>query len=86
MLSFILLRDLACSRLSGPRVAEWSCGFESDDGSPTSCDMPMDGDFDWLLRAGSTPSRGTGPSAATEGSVYMYLESSRPRQADDEAM
>ncbi|TCI92161.1 fibronectin type III domain-containing protein [Tenacibaculum sp. M341] len=33
-------------------------------------------DGDWLRNSGGTPSRETGPSAATEGSFYMYIEGS----------
>ena len=34
------------------------------------------GDFAWLNRSGTTPSSNTGPSAASHGSVYAYLETS----------
>jgi len=33
-------------------------------------------DFDWTFRDGSTPSSGTGPSAAREGSHFLYTEAS----------
>ncbi|MFC4633700.1 S8 family serine peptidase [Dokdonia ponticola] len=35
-------------------------------------------DFDWTLRTGGTPSTGTGPTAAFEGSYYVYVEASDP--------
>lgn len=35
-------------------------------------------DFDWTRRSGSTPSSNTGPSAASQGSFYMYVEASAP--------
>ena len=35
-------------------------------------------DFDWTRKTGSTGSSNTGPSSATEGSYYMYTESSSP--------
>lgn len=35
-------------------------------------------DFDWSRNSGSTPSSGTGPSAATDGLWYAYIESSFP--------
>ncbi|MEL6558464.1 MAG: endonuclease [Bacteroidota bacterium] len=35
-------------------------------------------DFDWTRRSGSTPSSNTGPSAASDGTVYAYMESSTP--------
>ncbi len=34
--------------------------------------------FDWALRSGTTPSSGTGPSEASEGSHYIYMETSTP--------
>jgi hypothetical protein len=33
-------------------------------------------DGDWVRRSGSTPSSGTGPSSADEGSFYLFLEAS----------
>lgn len=33
-------------------------------------------DGDWVNYSGSTPSTGTGPSSASEGSFYLYLEAS----------
>lgn len=35
-------------------------------------------DFNWTVRTGGTPSNGTGPSGATEGSHYIYMETSNP--------
>ncbi len=35
-------------------------------------------DFDWSTRSGSTPSTGTGPSAAADGFEYIYMEASSP--------
>jgi subtilisin family serine protease len=35
-------------------------------------------DFNWARRSGGTPSSGTGPSAAADGSFYMYVEASSP--------
>ncbi len=35
-------------------------------------------DFDWTVLTGGTPSTGTGPSAAFEGSHYVYVEASSP--------
>jgi hypothetical protein len=34
--------------------------------------------MDWSVRSGSTPSSGTGPSSAYEGTYYAYMESSSP--------
>ncbi|MEQ9405112.1 MAG: S8 family serine peptidase [Cyclobacteriaceae bacterium] len=47
-------------------------GFESNDGwTQVSGD-----DGNWLRDSGGTPSSGTGPGAAAEGSWYMFLEAS----------
>lgn len=35
-------------------------------------------DLDWTRRSGTTPSSSTGPSSASAGSYYMYVESSSP--------
>ncbi len=50
-------------------------GFENTFGDWT---QDTNDDFDWTLRTGSTPSSGTGPSGAAEGSYYVYVESSSP--------
>jgi len=39
-------------------------------------------DFDWARRSGGTPSSGTGPSSASEGSFYIYVESSTPNYSN----
>ncbi|WP_299105857.1 GEVED domain-containing protein [uncultured Tenacibaculum sp.] len=47
-------------------------GFESGDGWTQAT-----GDAgNWVRKSGSTPSSGTGPSSATQGSYYMFLEAS----------
>jgi len=35
-------------------------------------------DFDWTRNSGGTPSNGTGPSAAADGTWYVYVEASSP--------
>jgi len=35
-------------------------------------------DFDWITNTGTTPSTGTGPTAASNGSYYAYMEASSP--------
>lgn len=35
-------------------------------------------DFDWTLNSGGTPSASTGPSAAAQGTFYVYVEASVP--------
>lgn len=37
-----------------------------------------DDDFDWVNQSGSTGSSNTGPSSASEGTYYIYVESSSP--------
>lgn len=40
--------------------------------------QPTDDDFDWTRTFGATPSGSTGPSAAQDGTYYIYTESSSP--------
>ncbi len=47
-------------------------GFESGDGWT----QVTGDDGNWVRRSGSTPSSGTGPSSASEGSFYLFLEAS----------
>ncbi|WNJ18690.1 T9SS type A sorting domain-containing protein [Pontibacter sp. G13] len=49
-------------------------GFEGGFGQWTS----GGGDFSWSTNSGTTPSSGTGPSGAYEGSTYVYVEASSP--------
>jgi len=63
-----------------------SCGFETSaqkDG--TFCGLWLQStfdDFDWTRRSGKTSSSSTGPSAAAEGSFYLYIESSGKSTGD----
>jgi hypothetical protein len=50
-------------------------GFETGLGAWTNASGD---DFDWARLSGSTPSSSTGPSSASQGSYYMYVESSSP--------
>lgn len=51
----------------------YSEGFESGTGAWTQSTTD---DINWARNSGTTPSSSTGPSAAEEGSFYMYIESS----------
>lgn len=53
----------------------YSEGFESGFGAWSNVSGD---DLDWTRRSGSTPSSSTGPSSASQGSWYMYVESSSP--------
>nr|WP_321234048.1 immunoglobulin-like domain-containing protein [uncultured Psychroserpens sp.] len=48
-------------------------GFENTLGAWT---QSANDDLDWTIRSGTTPSNGTGPSSAIEGSFYVYVEAS----------
>ena len=50
----------------------YSEGFESNDGWA----QVTGDDGNWVRDANGTPSSGTGPSAAVQGSFYMFLEAS----------
>jgi hypothetical protein len=43
-------------------------------------------DFDWTRRSGGTPSSGTGPSAASQGTWYAYMEVSSPNYPSKRAI
>ncbi|XP_052086300.1 MAM and LDL-receptor class A domain-containing protein 1-like [Mytilus californianus] len=43
-------------------------------------------DFDWIFTSEGTPTSSTGPEAAKVGTVFMFIESSSPRQDDDKAI
>ena len=58
-------------------------GFESNFGAWTQASSD---DFNWTRRSGSTPSSNTGPSSASEGSQYVYVESSSPNNSNDRAI
>jgi len=58
-------------------------GFESNFGAWT---QGSGDDFNWTRRSGSTPSSNTGPSSASEGSQYIYMESSSPNYSTKRAI
>ena len=60
---------------------EWTCSFDDED----FCDMEQDDkdDFDWTLEDGPTRSKGTGPTEASSGEFYAFIETSRPRYRGD---
>jgi len=70
-----------------------NCGFEQDKVGGRYCgiwgDLPGDvvgDDFDWTRWTGGTPSGGTGPGSAFEGTHYLYIETSSPRRNGDVAI
>ncbi|XP_052085695.1 MAM and LDL-receptor class A domain-containing protein 1-like isoform X2 [Mytilus californianus] len=67
-----------CEQIDGKSVSEFTCDFEAQNNCVFE-NVDDDDDFDWTYRAGSTPSSGTGPSSAYEGTQYVYTEASSPR-------
>ncbi|MTI21304.1 hypothetical protein E1176_09765, partial [Fulvivirga sp. RKSG066] len=61
----------------------YNFGFESGLGNWTQVNGD---DFDWARRSGGTPSSNTGPSSATEGSYYLYIEASSPNYSNKTAI
>lgn len=53
----------------------YSEGFENTLGAWT---QDAADDFDWIIDANGTPSSGTGPSSAAQGTYYVYVEASSP--------
>ncbi|MEL6675322.1 MAG: S8 family serine peptidase, partial [Bacteroidota bacterium] len=65
----------------GPSCATTISSFPYDESfeSGTGAWSQASGDdFDWTRRSGGTPSNGTGPSGASDGTWYMYVEASSP--------
>lgn len=53
----------------------YSQGFENTIGTWT---QDTGDNFDWTLLSGDTPSANTGPTAANQGTYYVYMEASSP--------
>jgi len=51
---------------------------ESFEAGPGKWIQPAYDHFNWTRHSGSTPSGGTGPTAAQDGAYYLYTESSSP--------
>lgn len=65
-----------CGGCTATLTVPYSESFESGFGdycNPTCGDY-----FDWVIRTGGTPSSGTGPSGASDGTQYIYIETSSP--------
>jgi cysteine-rich repeat protein len=75
MSALLLLLPCATSAVAAPAMIPYSESFESDLGV---WDQSTSDDFDWIRRSTSTPSSNTGPSAAQDGSIYLYTEASSP--------
>lgn len=73
-----------CEEADGRSVSEFTCDFETEN----NCVFDnVDGDdFDWTYRSGTTPSSGTGPTSAYEGTQYVYTEASSPRVQGNKAV
>ena len=69
-----------------PVMAPDTTGFE-DGGALNACwEQSADDNLDWTINSGPTGSGGTGPSAASEGTYYAYIESSSPVATGDSAI
>ncbi|MDV7186511.1 LamG-like jellyroll fold domain-containing protein [Lutibacter sp. TH_r2] len=81
----ILFSIFSCFTLvTSAQTVFYNSNFETstiDGWSQSSTD-----DFDWTRRSGGTPSGGTGPYSASNGSYYMYAEMSNPRGYGDIAI
>ncbi|VDI19595.1 Hypothetical predicted protein [Mytilus galloprovincialis] len=73
-----------CNQVDGRTVSKFTCDFETEN----NCvfENVDDDDFQWTYRSGPTPSSGTGPSSAYEGTKYVYTEVSSPRGQGDTAV
>jgi chitodextrinase len=68
-----------CTATAG---APYNEGFESGIGAWTQA---ANDDFNWTRTSGSTPSSNTGPASASQGSFYMFVESSSPNYSNKTA-
>ena len=57
----------------------YSEGFENTLGAWTQDSAD---DFDWIVDANGTPSSNTGPSSASQGTYYIYVEASSPNYSN----
>ena len=77
----------------GGSVAPVTCGTpaslpyaESFEGGTFAWVQATGDDFNWTRRSTSTPSTGTGPGAAADGTQYLYMEASDPNFPNKEAI
>ncbi|TXD83891.1 T9SS type A sorting domain-containing protein [Subsaximicrobium wynnwilliamsii] len=61
----------------------YSEGFEAGFGAWSQA---TDDDFNWTRRSGATPSSNTGPSSASQGTQYAFMESSTPNNPNKRAI
>ncbi|MGH1339173.1 MAG: trypsin-like peptidase domain-containing protein, partial [Aureispira sp.] len=77
----------SCSISSGCLVSAISLpsnqGFESNFGIWSN---ETNDDFDWTRKTGATSSSNTGPTSASEGSYYAYMEASFPNYPSKDAI
>lgn len=76
----IIIKTLPCS--GTVNTFPYTESFETDFGLWS---QDLTEDFDWTRYSGSTPSAGTGPTAATDGLYYAYIESSFPNNPNKSA-
>lgn len=72
--------------VAGSCIAGTEEGFEGLSGAgsyPTNWSGQGTGTYDWSANSSGTPSGGTGPQSANEGSTYMYCETSSPVATGD---
>ncbi len=71
--------EVSFTTLGGNNCIEEITSFpynESFENSLGAWTQSTDDDVDWLLGTNGTPSSGTGPSSATDGNYYLYVEAS----------
>ncbi len=76
--SYSLSQNFTISSCVGGVVSSfpYTESFESGLGDWTQGINATDDDIDWTSLSGGTPSTGTGPSSANDGSQYLYTEAS----------
>jgi len=70
-----------------PITGDSQCSFEPSSTPYCGVWENAGGDaFDWTRASGGTPSFGTGPDQASDGSHYVFIETSSPRTQGDDAI
>ncbi|KAB8153664.1 DUF5011 domain-containing protein [Kordia sp. TARA_039_SRF] len=69
----VIVEEIVIGCINGVETFPYNQSYENTLGAWKQSSQD---DIDWTLRTGTTPSRRTGPSSATSGSFYIYVEAS----------
>ncbi|PTX59712.1 putative secreted protein (Por secretion system target) [Kordia periserrulae] len=69
----VIVEEITIGCVNGIETFPYSESFENSLGAWA---QSTEDAIDWTLRSGTTPSNGTGPASASDGSFYLYVEAS----------